>query len=79
VNNEWTEGRDPVDEREGILCEEFAYMNAIQAARPRGLNVTPVGIDDEGMRAEGKSGLRDVLENWDFSKGRRPHLLYTVT
>jgi len=37
--NIWDEERDWIREREGLLCEEFAYMNAIQAARPRGLNV----------------------------------------
>src|SRR5262249_49246368 len=36
LNNEWVEGRDPVAEREGILVEEYAYMNAVQTARPRG-------------------------------------------
>jgi DNA-binding transcriptional MocR family regulator len=76
--NEWYEG-DPLCEREGLLCEEYAYMNAIQQARPKGLNIVPVGIDDEGMRAEGPGGLREVLENWDFSKGKMPHLIYTVT
>ena len=33
--NVWSEGWDEVEEREGVLCEEFAYMNAIQALRPR--------------------------------------------
>ncbi|KAF1981388.1 PLP-dependent transferase [Aulographum hederae CBS 113979] len=79
LNNEWIEGRDFIHEREGLLVEEYCYMNAIQAARPRGLNIVPVGIDDEGMRASGKGGLEDVLANWDFSKGKRPHLMYTVT
>ncbi len=79
LNNEWVEGRDPVAEREGILVEEYAYMNAVQTARPRGLTVSSVRIDDEGMCADGPRGLRDVLENWDFGKGMRPHLLYTVT
>jgi DNA-binding transcriptional MocR family regulator len=78
-NNEWSEGRDPVEEREGLLCEQFAYMNAIQAARPRGMNIAPVAIDDEGMMADGEGGLEDVLENWDFKKGKRPHMMYTVT
>jgi DNA-binding transcriptional MocR family regulator len=78
-NNEWSEGRDPIDEREGMLVEEFAYMNAIQATKPRGMNIVPVTIDAQGMLAKGPGGLEDVLENWDFGKGRRPHLLYTVT
>lgn len=78
-SNVWSEEKDWIREREGILCEEFAYMNAIQTARPRGLQVVPVKIDLEGMLAGGKGGLADVLENWDESKGKRPHLLYTVT
>ena len=78
-SNIWDEDRDWIRDREAILCEEFAYMNAIQAARPRGLAVVPVKIDDEGMLAEGKGGLADVLEKWDKYKGKRPHLMYTVT
>lgn len=78
-SNIWDEERDWIREREGLLCEEFAYMNAIQSARPRGLNVVPVAIDDEGMLAYGKGGLEDVLSNWDHNKGKRPHLIYTVT
>ena len=77
--NVWDEERDWIREREGLLCEEFAYMNAIQAARPRGLNIVPVAIDDEGMLAFGKGGLDDVLSSWDKNKGKRPHLIYTVT
>jgi DNA-binding transcriptional MocR family regulator len=76
---EWHEGDDPIEEREGCLCEEYAYMNAIQQVRPKGLNIVAVGIDDQGMRAEGPGGLRDILENWDFSKGKIPHIMYTVT
>ncbi|KAJ4411433.1 hypothetical protein N0V91_001217 [Didymella pomorum] len=79
LSEKWYEDRDPVNERPGLLCEEYAYMNAIQTARPRGLNIVPVKIDDEGMLAKGPGGLEDVMENWDFSRGRRPHLMYTVT
>lgn len=77
--NEWSEERDWIRDREGLLVEKFCYMNAIQAARPRGLNIVPVEIDDEGMVAEGPGGLREVLENWDHKKGKRPHVMYTVT
>jgi DNA-binding transcriptional MocR family regulator len=79
LSNVWDEERDWIREKEGILCEEFAYMNAIQAVAPRGLNVVPVAIDDEGMCASGKGGLAEVMENWDYNKGKRPHLMYTVT
>nr|POE72778.1 aromatic amino acid aminotransferase c56e4.03 [Quercus suber] len=77
--NEWSEEKDWTRDREGLLVESFCYMNAVQTAKPRGLNIAPVAIDDEGMLAEGKGGLRDVLENWDYRKGKRPHLMYTVT
>lgn len=79
LSNTWIEGRDSIDDREGLLVEQFAYMGAVGTARPRGLNIIPVAIDDEGMLASGKDGLEDVLENWDKSQGKRPHLIYTVT
>ncbi|KAF2276519.1 aromatic amino acid aminotransferas-like protein [Westerdykella ornata] len=79
LSDEWSAEHDPVNERPGLLVEEYCYMNAVQTAKPRGLNIVPVAMDEEGMLAEGKGGLRDVLENWDFSRGRRPHLMYTVT
>lgn len=78
LSNTWSQG-DPVEAREGLLVEKYAYMNAIQAARPRGLNIVPVAVDEEGMCASGAGGLSDVLENWDVSRGKRPHLIYTVT
>ena len=79
LSNIWDEERDWIRERQGLLCEEFVYMNAIQAARPRGLNIVTVAIDDEGMTASGKGGLAEVLKNWDIRTGKRPHLMYTVT
>lgn len=77
--NIWNPDRDWIQQREGVLCEEFAYMNAIQTVSPRGLNVAGVVMDGQGMLASGKGGLQDVLENWDFRRGRRPHLMYTVS
>ncbi|KAJ5241245.1 uncharacterized protein N7469_002836 [Penicillium citrinum] len=79
LSNIWNPDRDWIQQRQGILCEEFAYMNAIQTAQPRGLNIVGVAMDGEGMCVSGKGGLQDVLENWDFRRGRRPHLMYTVT
>lgn len=78
LSNVWGEN-DPIGDREAIVVEEFCYMNAIQTVRPRGLNVIPISIDDEGMKASGRGGLEDVLQNWDASRGKRPHLMYTVT
>lgn len=77
--NVWDKDKGWIGDRQGILCEEFTYMNAVQTVQPRGVNVVPVVMDSDGMRPTGKGGLADVLENWDFSRGRRPHLLYTVT
>lgn len=79
LSNIWIEGRDQTGDREGLLVEQFAYMGAVQTARPRGLNIVPVAIDEEGMLANGKGGLEDVLESWDENRGKRPHLIYTVT
>ncbi|KAF2841285.1 aromatic amino acid aminotransferase 1 [Patellaria atrata CBS 101060] len=79
LNDEWSEGYDIKEDREAILCEEYAYMNAIQTVKPRGMNIAPVAVDDEGMKAYGPGGLQDILENWDSSTGKMPHLMYTVT
>ena len=79
LTNTWNEDKDPIADKEGLLVEEFCYMNAIAAARPRGLNIVPVAIDDEGMKAHGTGGLYRVLSTWDQSRGKRPHLIYTVT
>ncbi|KAI9727208.1 MAG: hypothetical protein M1834_008468 [Cirrosporium novae-zelandiae] len=79
LTNVWIEGRDPITSREGILVEGFTYMNAMTSVKPRGLNIVPVAVDDEGMMAYGEGGLEYVLENWDTSRGKRPHLIYTIT
>ncbi|KUL92350.1 hypothetical protein ZTR_02290 [Talaromyces verruculosus] len=79
LTNPWNKTKDWIRDKEGVLFEEFAYMNAVQTVEPRGLNVVTVGVDADGMRASGPGGLADVLENWDFSNGKRPHLMYTVT
>lgn len=44
-----------------------------------GIQVVPVKMDLEGMRPDGPGGLEDVLKNWDQTKGKRPHLMYTIT
>lgn len=57
-------------------------MNAIQTARPRGLNIVPIAIDGEGMVAYGDERcLYNVLSDWNVERdgGRRPHIMYTVT
>lgn len=75
----WREGTDPIEERPSMLVEEFTYSPPSINVKPYGANIIPVAIDDVGMIASGKGGLEDVLGNWDYSKGRRPHVMYTVT
>ncbi|CAN8095504.1 unnamed protein product [Discula destructiva] len=75
----WSSGRDPIENRPGLLCETFVYGNVLSQAQPRGVQAVPVKADEGGMVATGPGGLEHVLANWDYSKGRRPHLLYTVT
>lgn len=80
LTNTWSEklGND-ISEKPGLLCEPFMYSNVLSQAEPRGVNIVPVEMDEQGMRARGEGGLASVLRNWDTSKGRRPHMLYTVT
>lgn len=77
-NNPWSEG-DPISRKQGLLCEIFMYSNVLSQSQPRGMNIVPVEMDADGMLAHGTGSLEDVLENWDSSKGQRPHMLYTVT
>lgn len=65
---------------DNMLVEDFTYPNSIHTAAPHGIGIVPIGMDPEGIRAEGPGGLRDILEHWDSrTQGRRPHILYTVT
>lgn len=75
----WLPARDPVSERPGLLTELFVFNNVLPAVEPHGIQLVPIEIDAEGMMATGPGGLQDVLENWDPARGRRPHVLYTVT
>ncbi|KAF4119694.1 DNA-binding transcriptional regulator, MocR family, contains an aminotransferase domain [Geosmithia morbida] len=75
----WSPYHDPIEERPGLVCEAFVYRNAPDTAAARGVSVTPVEYDSEGMLAHGPGGLKDVLDSWDPTKGRRPSLVYTVT
>lgn len=78
VNN-WVEGKNDIRDRPGLVTETFMYPAVLSQARPRGVNVIAIAMDDEGMLPYGPGGLEDVMSNWNFSKGRRPHLMYSVT
>lgn len=74
-SDEWQENFPP-EWRQGIIVEQFTYSIAAEAARVRGLNIVSVDMDHEGLLPE---KLSEKLENWDTSKGKRPHILYTVS
>lgn len=77
--DQWTEGVNPIAERPGLLCEGFVYPAVLNQSQPLGVQVVTVQADAAGMAVDGPGGLEDVLANWDSSKGKRPHLMYTVT
>ena len=77
--NSWDPNVHSERDRPGMLCEKFIYGNVLGQAQPRGVQAVVVEADAEGMLASGPGGLEDVLSNWDDAKGKRPHLMYTVT
>ncbi|CAN6618014.1 aromatic amino acid aminotransferase 2 [Trichomonascus vanleenenianus] len=78
-SNQWIAGKSLIVQRESIIVEEHTYPAALQTFVPRGLRIVPVKSDKYGMVVNGTNGLRQVLEGWNSFKGRRPHLMYTVT
>lgn len=77
--NVWVKEKNDIRERPGLLSDVFMYPSIIGQAEPRGIQMVGVEMDEAGMAVEGPGGLEDVLANWDESKGKRPHLMYTVT
>lgn len=77
--NDWVPGKHPPRDRPALLTEVFMYTNVLSQAQPHGVRIAPVEMDHHGMLPYGPGGLEDVLANWDESKGKRPHLMYTVT
>lgn len=75
----WNPETGNVRDRPGLLCETFVYASILSQSMPRGVQIVPVKADEGGMVATGPGSLEDVLANWDYNKGRRPHLMYTVT
>ena len=60
-----------------IITEEYSFSTAMETARPLGLHVLGVKMDEHGMLA---TGLDDILTNWDASarNAPKPFLVYTV-
>lgn len=38
----WSPGRDPIENRPGLLCETFVYGNVLSQSQPRGVQPVPV-------------------------------------
>ncbi|KAJ0117905.1 Pyridoxal phosphate-dependent transferase major region subdomain 1 [Diaporthe amygdali] len=76
--NPWNQDLDDIQNREGLIVEDFVYGPPLSQIRPKNVNIVPVTMDAEGMLAHGAGSLSDVLQNWDFSKGKRPHVVYTI-
>lgn len=75
----WSPETGNIRDRPGLLCETFVYGSILSQSIPRGVQIVPVKADEGGMVATGPGSLEDVLANWDYSKGKRPHLMYSVT
>ncbi|KAF2204481.1 aromatic amino acid aminotransferase 1 [Delitschia confertaspora ATCC 74209] len=60
-----------------ILSEEYTFSAAVETARPMGVRVAGVSVDEEGLLP---SSLNDILSTWDekIRGARKPFLLYTV-
>ncbi|KPM38666.1 hypothetical protein AK830_g7899 [Neonectria ditissima] len=76
--NPWDEDLNDVRDRQGLLVEEFVYGPPIAQVKPKNVNIVPVKMDGAGMLAYGNGSLYEILQNWDPSKGSRPHVVYLI-
>ncbi|KAL9111030.1 MAG: hypothetical protein Q9227_004463 [Pyrenula ochraceoflavens] len=60
---------------DSILAEAFTYPGFIEAAKPLGVSIVGVAMDDEGILPD---DLAARLSLWDAKKGPRPTLLYMI-
>jgi DNA-binding transcriptional MocR family regulator len=74
----WDRDAHNVQDREGLIVEEFLYAPPIAQIRPRDVNIVPVIMDAEGIVPYGPGSLFDVLEYWNYAHGKRPHVLYVI-
>ena len=60
-----------------LLTEEYTFSTAVETARPMGIHVVGVAMDEQGLKPD---TLDDMLLNWDARERRcrKPALLYTV-
>lgn len=76
--NNWDEDLNDVQDREGLLVEEFVYGPPIAQIKPKGISVVPVKLDAEGILAHGDGSLSHVLQTWNSAVGKRPHVVYVI-
>lgn len=62
---------------DAVLCEQYTFSSAIEAAKPMGVNFVGIDMDEEGILPD---SLAAVLDNWDTDarSARKPFLLYIV-
>ena len=68
-----------LDPEDSVIVEEFTYPSALESMHPLQVNTVGIKMDREGML---DTDLEDVLSHWEFSsrgRGKRPHVMYTVT
>ena len=60
-----------------LITEEYSFSSAMETARPMGLQLLGIKMDERGMLA---TDLDEVLTNWDATarKGPKPFVMYTV-
>ena len=62
---------------DSILMEEVTYFTARDAVLPFGLGIVPMKLDNEGIDAV---ALNRMLDTWsEKERGRKPHMMYTVS
>ncbi|KAF1357117.1 pyridoxal phosphate-dependent transferase [Delphinella strobiligena] len=62
---------------DSVLVEKYTYSGTIECAKPLGLNLQAVDMDDHGMSA---THLDEIMDTWEAVKGSqpKPRLLYTI-
>ena len=58
-----------------VLTEAYTYSGALEATKPLGLRLIGIETDKVGLSPR---VLDQLLSSWDYSKGLKPRVLYTV-
>ncbi|CAK7275420.1 Aromatic/aminoadipate aminotransferase 1 [Sporothrix epigloea] len=66
------------ERHDALLTEAYSFSTALETAKPMGIRVVGVELDEQGLIPE---SLDNILSGWDVqARGgtAKPHLLYTV-